>query len=116
MKKAVKKVQTPTYFRYEFSDEAGCPEGGDIFQFSSTAQLQKMMKEVLSVAQHDEVTVSLTVGKGEHFFKFLKNTGLSQKEVEAEMVDETMIPLLADKKTPKAKTARKKPGKSSKSS
>ena len=115
MKKSVKKTKSPIYFRYEFSDESGCPEGGDIFQFVSTVQLQKMMGKVLDVAQSDGVTVSFIIGQGDHFFSFLKNTGLTQKEVENEMVDPSVIPLSADKKAPKPKQAKKKIRTSSKS-
>jgi hypothetical protein len=108
MKKSVQKTQTPIYFRYEFSDESGCPEGGDIFQFSSLKELQKMLGEVIGVAQEDGVTVSLTVGQDDLFFKFLKNTGLSQKEVEKEMVDSSISPFVAEKKAPKPKRTKKK--------
>lgn len=115
MKKAVQKTKNTTYFRYEFSDEKGRPEGGDIFEFSSLAKLQKMLGEVVAVAQNDGVTVSLTIGQADHFFSFLKNSGLSQKEVENELVDSTMIPLLNNQKASKAKVAKKKARSSSKS-
>ena len=112
MKKAVAKkscdqTKNQLYFRYEFSDEAGRPEGGDIFRFASMANLKKMMTEVIAVAESDGVCVSFTIGKGEQFFKLLNNLGLSQKEVENEMVDSTLIPFLGDEKAPKSqKTAK----------
>ncbi len=108
MKKPVKTTRAPIYFRYEFSDETGRPEGGDIFQFSSLKELQKMLGEVIGVAQEDGVTVSLTIGQDDHFFKFLKNIGLSQKEVAKEMVAPAVIPFMAEKKAPKPKRAKKK--------
>ena len=108
MKKAVQKTQAPIYLRYEFSDETGCPEGGDIFQFSSLKELQKLLGEVVGVAQEDGVTVSLTIGQADHFFKFLKNTGLSQKEVEKELVDRSINPFAAEKKASDPKRAKKK--------
>lgn len=106
MKKAIQKNKSPIYFRYEFSDETGCPEGGDIFQFSSTTELQKFMSEVIDVAESDGVIVSFMVGQGDHFFKFLKNSGLTQKEIEAEMVDPCLIPFLLDEKDSHPKTTK----------
>ncbi len=108
MKKKVLKTTSPTYFRYEFSDETGRPEGGDIFQFTTAKSLQKMLAEVIAVAENDGVTVSLTLGKDTNFFQFLKNVGLSQKEVEKEMVDPCIIPFLGDQKASKSKKAAKK--------
>lgn len=108
MKKAVQKTHDPIYFRYEFSDETGRPEGGDIFHFSSLKELRKMLGEVIGVAQEDGVTVSFTIGQDEHFFKFLKNTGLSQKEIDKEMVDPSVNPFMVEKKAPKPKRAKKK--------
>lgn len=110
-KKSVQKAQSPVYFRYEFSDESGRPEGGDIFPFSSMKELKKMLSDVVSVAQEDGVTVSVTIGQDDHFFNYLKNTGLSQKEVDAEMVDLSDI-LVEDKK--KASPAKKKTKKKTK--
>jgi hypothetical protein len=108
MKKEVQMTQAPIYFRYEFSDETGCPEGGDIFQFSTLKELQKLLGEVIGVAQEDGVTVSFTIGQDDHFFKFLKNTGLSEKEVKKEMVDPSINPFVVEKKVPKPKRAKKK--------
>jgi hypothetical protein len=111
MRKAVQKTKIPTFFRYEFSDETGRLEGGDIFEISSVAKVCKMMNEAIEVAENDGVTVSFTIGKGENFFKFLKNTGLNQKEL-----DNEMVPLSLDapadkkvtKKATKSKVAKKK--------
>ncbi len=108
MKKADKKVKSPVYFRYEFSDEAGRPEGGDIFQFSSTDKIQSMMEDVLQVAQSDGVTVAFTVGDEKSFFNFLKNTGISRKEAEKELVDLSAIPAYSEKPVKKAKAAQGK--------
>ncbi len=105
MKKAVQKTKSPLYFRYEFSDEKGRLEGGDIFEFSTVAKLQKLMSAVLDVAESDAVTVNLTIGKDDTFFKFLKNVGLTQKEINAEMVDASMLPALEETKAPKTKKA-----------
>jgi hypothetical protein len=110
------QAKSPLYLRYEFSDETGELEGGDIFQFSSLLNLKKMMSEVLNVAQSDGVTVSFTIGQDDNFFHFLKNTGLSQKEVEQEMVDEGVVPFLADSKDSKPKRSPKKLAKSAKKS
>ena len=104
MKKTVQNAQSPIYFRYEFSDETGCPEGGDIFEYSSMAELQKMMSEVLAVAESDGVTVSFTVGQGDHFFSFLENSGLSKKEIENERVDFDLVQVPA---VPAKKLAKK---------
>ena len=106
--RSVKTNKGPIYFRYEFSDEAGLPEGGDIFQFSSLAKLQEMIGEVLKVGQSDNVTVSLTVGKEATFFSFLKNTGVSREDAESEMAAPDLVPLPTKKKATKKKKAKKK--------
>lgn len=110
MKNAVQKTKKPTFLRYEFSDEKGRLEGGDIFEFTSIAQLQKLMSAVIDVADGDGVSISLTIGKEETFFNFLKNQGLTQKEISAEMTDISELPSMKEKKAkkPAAKKVAKK--------
>lgn len=103
----MKKVKSPIYLRYEFSDEAGNPEGGDIFQFNSLPKVQEMLENVLKVAQSDNVTVNLTVGEETSFFGFLKKAGVSRKDAEREMVDADLAPMSSTKKPPKKKAAPK---------
>jgi hypothetical protein len=121
----MKKAKSPVYFRYEFSDEGGIPEGGDIFEFPSFKNALEMAAEIIKVAQGDQVAVNLTVGLEKPFFGYLGNSGLSRKAAEKEMVNQkdTLAPakakspisrtLAVTKKikiagTKKAKTIRKK--------
>ena len=75
------------FFRYEFSDEKGKPEGGDIFEFSSLKQIEEMISEVLKVAKQDGVAVNLTVGIDKPFSGFLKNAGMSKKDIDLEKIE-----------------------------
>jgi hypothetical protein len=107
----MKKAKSPIYFRYEFSDEIGHPEGGDIFEFPSFKNALEMAEEILKVAQGDKVAVNLTVGTEKPFFGYLANSGLSRKAAEKEMVNQELEPTLAKSKTTKttkAKVAKKK--------
>jgi hypothetical protein len=99
----MKKTKSPIFFRYEFSDETGSPEGGDVFQYESPAKVQSMVKQILKVAHSDQVTVNLTIGFEKPFFGFLKNSGLSRQDIEKEMVR-----LEALTKKPKASKKKKK--------
>jgi len=111
----MKKSKKSIYVRYEFSNEAGRPEGGDVLKFSSLKDIQEMTADILKVAQTDNVTVNLTIGQEIPFFGFLKKVGMSRKTVEKEMIDldAVMAPiqdLPAKQKAPtkkKAKSAKK---------
>lgn len=92
------------YFRYEFSDESGQPEGGDIFRFDSVGEVQAMVRKVIEVAQGDQVAVHITLGGEVPFFGMMQSGGLSQRDLEAEMADQAS----AKKKTAKKKAAKKK--------
>jgi hypothetical protein len=82
-----KKIDKKTIFlRYEFSDEQGHPEGGDILEFSSIKKAQAMAEEILRVAHSDQVAVNLTIGRDKPFYGFLKTAGLSRKDLALEMV------------------------------
>lgn len=81
------KKKNSIYFRYEFSNEKGKPEGGDIFEFSSLKQVEEMITEVLKVAKLDGVAVNLTVGTEKPFVGFLKNAGMTRKDIDSERVD-----------------------------
>ena len=104
----MKKTKKDIYFRYEFSDETGRPEGGDIFRFPTIARAQKMAAEILKVANSDGVAVSLVIGEEKTFFGLLKKSGMSRKDAEREMVGEEISPLKAPKKASKKTKARKK--------
>ena len=103
----MKKAQSTIYVRYEFSDEKGTPEGGDVFQFTTMNDVLKMTADILKVAHSDGVAVNLTIGEETSFFGFLNEVGMNRKAVEKEMValDLTSAP----KKTAKTeKTTKKK--------
>lgn len=104
----MKTSKSSTFFRYEFSDESGRPEGGDIFQFATLAEVQAMTTEILKVAQSDKVAVNLTIGGEGPFFGFLKNVGMSRKDAEKELVDRDLAPVAAGKAPGGKKSAAKK--------
>ncbi len=105
----MKNNKKTIYLRYEFSDETGTLEGGDVVRYDSLEDIQEIISQIAEIAHEDGVAVNLTIGKEKPFFGFLKNVGLSRQEVEAEMVDqeEAPAPQKAPKKTSK-KTAKKK--------
>jgi|GEM_PF-2922528 len=104
----MKKNKGSIYFRYEFSDEQGHPEGGDIMEFASVKKAQEMANEILSVANSDQVTVNLTIGREKPFFGFLKTAGLSRKDLAHEMVNMTILPTKnSAKKKSTAKSVKK---------
>ena len=107
----MKKPKSPIYFRYEFSDEAGLPEGGDVFQFASMTDVEEMTQKILKVAKSDQVAVNLTIGHEGPFFGFLDKVGMSRKDVEEEMADLALAPVGSQKKSPKKKSAKKAPAK-----
>ncbi len=106
----MKKSKGSIYFRYEFSDETGTPEGADIFEFSNFAKAQAMAGEILKVAHGDQVAVSLTIGREKPFFKFLDSAGLSRKDAEMEFVNQKAAQASAKgaKKATKKKASKKK--------
>lgn len=112
----MKKAKSPIYFRYEFSDEAGMPEGGDIFKLGSMKELQEMVSEILKVAHSDNVAVNLTIGEQTPFIGFLKKAGMSKEDIAQEQVEENPSIALpskgSSKKSPKktstSKTKKKK--------
>jgi hypothetical protein len=81
----MKKNKNTIYVRYEFSDEKGRLEGGDIFEFFSLKLAQEFMSEAAKIAYSDGVAVNFTIGEETPFFGFLKMVGISRKEAEAEM-------------------------------
>ena len=104
----MKKTKKDIYFRYEFSDETGRPEGGDIFRYSNMAKVQKMASEILKVAHSDGVAVSLVIGEEKTFFGLLKKSGMNRSAAEKEMVTEEVISLPALKKVKAKAKVRKK--------
>ncbi len=91
------------FLRYEFTNESGRPEGGDIFEFTTLGEVQDMVGQILKVAQSDSVTVNLTIGAEKPFFGFLKAVGMSRKDAELEMVPAELAPV-ASKSKPKSKS------------
>jgi hypothetical protein len=104
----MKTTKSPIFFRYEFSDEAGRPEGGDVFKYATQSKVQAMVAEILKVAHSDQVTVNLTIGFEKPFFGFLKNSGLNRQDVEKEMVKSEIVLASATATAPKTKAKAKK--------
>jgi hypothetical protein len=108
----MKKSKNSVYIRYEFSNKAGTPEGGDIFEFTTLSEVQEMVSEVLKVAQIDDVAVNLTIGGKKPFYGFLKKSGMGREQIDSEIVEVDMAPIAkaspAPKKAKKAKKAAKK--------
>ncbi len=90
------------FFRYEFSNETGKLEGGDIFEFPNIAKVLTLLGKIIKVAHGDEVAVNITMGREKPFFGFLKNVGISRADAEREMVHPVA-------KTAKKAAAKKKP-------
>ena len=119
----MKKSKNPIYVRYEFSDENGNPEGGDVFEFSSMKGVLEMTTDILKVANSDGIAVNLSIGEEKPFFGFLKKVGMDRKAVEKEMVALDLVSAPAPEKSakkkvktqPKAKTKTKTKVKSKKS-
>jgi hypothetical protein len=111
----MKNSKKPIYVRYEFSNEAGRPEGGDILTFSTLEALQAFAAEALEVSLGDEVAVNLTIGREPAFFGFLKSVGISRKVAEEEMVTlQSEAPATKKKSTAKSTTKAAKKVSSSK--
>jgi hypothetical protein len=111
----MKKPSRSVYIRYEFSNEAGKPEGGDIFEFASLGEVQEMVSQILKVTQGDGVAVNITVGTEKPFFGMLKSGGLERADVALEMVPASLAPVKSAAKA-KEKPAKKKPATSKKKS
>lgn len=103
----MKKTNSPIYFRYEFSDETGTPEGGDIFKLSTMEEVQEMAEDILKVANSDNVTVNLTIGEEAPFFGFLKSVGMNREDAEKELVNLEIAARPSAKKTSKKKSPAK---------
>ena len=82
----MKKIKNSVYLRYEFSDEKGALEGGDIFEFASLKEVQGMVGKILKVANSDRVAVSIVVGEDLPFYGFLGNVGINREDAEKEIV------------------------------
>ncbi|MGK5087313.1 hypothetical protein WDW86_07120 [Bdellovibrionota bacterium FG-2] len=102
-----KKAKNEIFVRYEFSDEKGRPEGGDVFRFTSMEQIQEMTAEIIDVAQSDGVAVNLTIGTEKVFYGFLKNAGMGKNDVDKELVVEEVNPFPPKKATAKKATTKK---------
>jgi hypothetical protein len=102
----MKNNKKSVYLRYEFSDEKGQLEGGDIFELDSLKEAQNMTAEILKVAHGDAVAVNVTIGLQAPFMGFLKNVGLTQKDIDAETVTADSVTL--DEGKPSKKSAPKK--------
>ena len=105
------KKKSSIYLRYEFSNESGKPEGGDIFEFVSLQDAREMTSQILEVAKGDDVAVNLTIGSKKAFFGLLGNLGLKKHDAEAELVTQKAISFGVPKST-KKKTAKKSAKKS----
>lgn len=108
----MKKAKNSIYLRYEFTNEKGKMEGGDIFEYSTLSQAQAMISEILKVTLSDGVAVNITLGQAKPFMGFLTNVGLTQEQIDAEKVDLKSLPPQKSaqksvKKTAKKKTAKK---------
>lgn len=110
----MKKQKGGIFLRYEFSDETGNPEGGDVFEFSSPREFQSMLGQILKVAHADGVAVNLTIGEETPFFGYMKNGGLSREDISREMVSkEELMAGAGTKKKATKKAATKKVAKKS---
>jgi len=107
----MKAQKSSVYLRYEFSDESGKPEGGDVFKFDTLNEVQQMIKQAIAVAHSDDVTINITIGRETPFFGFLEEVGVSRKEIEDTLVDRKLAPIGKSKKAAKKKPAKKKLGK-----
>jgi hypothetical protein len=108
----MKKAKKSIYLRYEFTNEKGKMEGGDIFEYSTLNQAESMISEILKVTLSDGVAVNITLGEEKPFMGFLANVGLTQDQIEAEKVD--LKSVAESEKASKKKTSKKSSKKSSK--
>jgi hypothetical protein len=112
----MKKAKKSIYLRYEFTNEKGMREGGDIFEYSTLNQAQSMISEILKVTLSDGVAVNITLGEDKPFMGFLKGAGLTQEQIDAEKVDFAAVSETKKKAAPKAakKSSKKSSSKKSK--
>jgi|GEM_PF-3494362 len=68
----MKQTKKSVFLRYEFSNEAGQLEGGDIFEFPSNREAIAMSADILKIASQDGVAVHITVGAEKPFYGLLK--------------------------------------------
>jgi hypothetical protein len=104
----MKKTKKAICLRYEFTNEKGVREGGDIFEYSSLKQAEAMIGEILKVTLSDDVAVNITLGATKPFVGFLKNVGLTQDQIDAEKVDPSAAPASEKKGQKKASKKRSK--------
>ena len=97
------KTKKSVFLRYEFSNEVGQLEGGDIFEFPSNRDALAMTSDILKVANQDGVAVHITVGLEQPFHGLLGNYGMTTKQIAAERVAPP-----AKKAAPKKKKPAKK--------
>ncbi len=98
----MKKMKKPVFLRYEFSNETGSLEGGDIFTLASNREASVMTSKILKVANEDGVAVHITTGFEKPFYGLLKSYGMTSAQIDAEKVT---APL---KKSAKKKTSAQK--------
>lgn len=98
------KTKKSVFLRYEFSDEKGQLEGGDIFEFPSNHDALAMTNDILKVAHQDGVSVHITVGPEKPFHGLLGSYGMTAKQI----AEEKVAPPSAAARTAKKKTAVKK--------
>jgi hypothetical protein len=113
----MKKTNKAICLRYEFTNEKGVREGGDIFEYSTLKQAESMIGEILKVTLSDGVAVNITVGETKPFVGFLKNVGLTQEQIDAEKVDLSKVEASeksTSKKASQKKASKKKTSKKSK--
>ena len=107
LRRSDEKSKNSIYIRYEFSDESGTPEGGDILCFSSMKEIQDFTSEILAVAHGDQVSAAATIGREKPFMGFLSSVGVSKKNIEKERRSARRLKLLRSK--PRRKLRRKRP-------
>ncbi len=105
------KSKKSVFLRYEFSNEAGQLEGGDIFELPSIREANAMTVDILKVANQDGVAAHITVGYEAPFYGLLKNYGMTPAQIDAEKVT---APAPKAKKSAPAKKAGKKTAKKKK--
>ena len=103
----MKQTKASIFLRYEFSNESGQLEGGDIFEFPSNREALAMTSDILKVANQDGVSVHITVGPEKPFHGLLKNYGMTVAQIAAERVALPAAKTSA-KKSAKKKSAKKK--------
>jgi hypothetical protein len=102
----MKKTRKSIYLRYEFTNEKGIREGGDIFEYNSLSEAEAMIGEILKVTLSDGVAVNITLGESKPFIGFLTNAGLTQEQIDAERVE--LETTAASKKSSQKKYSKKK--------